>query len=777
MTTTTTLPETPSWGVGWTQNDMMEKDTVLVLDERDNVIGSASKKTSHVFNAQQPHGILHRAFSVFVFERQSSRMLLQQRAHSKITFPNVWTNTCCSHPLHGMDPNEVDTPADVADGSVRGVKHAAMRKLQHELGIDPALLDLHGFRFLTRLHYWAADTVTHGPDAPWGEHEIDYVLFYVVDKIEALPLLPHPEEVDDTRWVTLQELQTMMRDDNLLFSPWFRLIVEKWLETWWQNLDVCMRPDPQQNPYLDYQHVHLLDPPAEHCGGAGGAGPLFAGQPAKIHATPGDATKKQGAYGKVVTHQESKLVQLGRVDEVWAALTLLYVRPLRSNLDAAYIRQIFPADDLAFCDDILVHVSRSFAAVIRQLPDRLLVDILVFYLVLRALDTIEDDTTAFASPEEKIDYLLNFHRTALADPDWNLQHVGQGDERRLLQQFPQCHRVYAKLAAPSRRVVADVTARMATGMAEFVRKDLGQGTTNTEQYNRYCHFVAGLVGEGLSRLFAASGLEAGSFAGELHLSDQMGLFLQKTNIIRDYLEDYVDQRAFWPQSVWKKYAATDDLGYFAQSIGTDDGRDRALGCLNELVTDALELVPDCLTYLARLQCQEIFRFCAIPQVMAIATLDKCYHNVNVFTGVVKIRKGLSCKLLLRTNTLSQVHETFYTMAQSIRRQAQTAQRQGFVDPSHARTVRICDTILELTAPLAVPRIQSRHVRVWGAAVLGTLAWAVPHVRNRRPSTDRPGGLLVQSTLWAAAAAWYFWPIRDKSRLQPAAALQKAKSLQ
>ncbi|EEC47592.1 predicted protein, partial [Phaeodactylum tricornutum CCAP 1055/1] len=314
---------------------------------------------------------------------------------------------------------------------------------------------------------------------------------------------------------------------------------------------------------------------------------------------------------------------------------------------------------LAFCDDILVHVSRSFAAVIRQLPDRLLVDILVFYLVLRALDTIEDDTTAFASPEEKIDYLLNFHRTALADPDWNLQHVGQGDERRLLQQFPQCHRVYAKLAAPSRRVVADVTARMATGMAEFVRKDLGQGTTNTEQYNRYCHFVAGLVGEGLSRLFAASGLEAGSFAGELHLSDQMGLFLQKTNIIRDYLEDYVDQRAFWPQSVWKKYAATDDLGYFAQSIGTDDGRDRALGCLNELVTDALELVPDCLTYLARLQCQEIFRFCAIPQVMAIATLDKCYHNVNVFTGVVKIRKGLSCKLLLRTNTLSQVHETFY----------------------------------------------------------------------------------------------------------------------
>jgi|TARA_B110000971_G_C19929388_1_gene463200 farnesyl-diphosphate farnesyltransferase len=65
--------------------------------------------------------------------------------------------------------------------------------------------------------------------------------------------------------------------------------------------------------------------------------------------------------------------------------------------------------------------------------------------------------------------------------------------------------------------------------------------------------VAGLVGEGLSRLFASSSLERPSLAAELHLSDQMGLFLQKTNIIRDYLEDYVDGRAFWPKEVWEKY--------------------------------------------------------------------------------------------------------------------------------------------------------------------------------------------------------------------------------
>eukprot|EP00986_Skeletonema_menzelii_P007630 scaffold3004_cov51-Skeletonema_menzelii.AAC.1 len=61
----------------------------------------------------------------------------------------------------------------------------------------------------------------------------------------------------------------------------------------------------------------------------------------------------------------------------------------------------------------------------------------------------------------------------------------------------------------------------------------------------------------------------------------MGLFLQKTNIIRDYLEDYVDGRAFWPQSVWKKYSASGDLGYFANPE-TSEHETAALNCLDEL---------------------------------------------------------------------------------------------------------------------------------------------------------------------------------------------------
>ncbi len=71
------------------QNDFMEKDTVLVLDNEDNIIESESKKASHIFNPEQPRAVLHRTFSVFLFDESTNELLLQQRAASKITFPSV----------------------------------------------------------------------------------------------------------------------------------------------------------------------------------------------------------------------------------------------------------------------------------------------------------------------------------------------------------------------------------------------------------------------------------------------------------------------------------------------------------------------------------------------------------------------------------------------------------------------------------------------------------------------------------------------------------------
>merc|ERR1711935_303829 len=212
-----------------TQEDFMLRDKCILLDAEDNVIGFDDKYETHIFCPERPRGKLHRAFSVFLFD-QDNNMLLQQRAASKITFPNVWTNTCCSHPLSGLSPTEVDGPDDLRRGadSVPGVKRAAVRKLLHELGIPAEQVPVDKFKFLTRLHYWASDAVTHGPDAIWGEHEIDYILLIKTDARVSLDNV-NVEEVSDTKYVSREECVQMLKNDDLLWSPWCRVIAEQFL--------------------------------------------------------------------------------------------------------------------------------------------------------------------------------------------------------------------------------------------------------------------------------------------------------------------------------------------------------------------------------------------------------------------------------------------------------------------------------------------------------------------------------------------------------------------
>ena len=99
-------------------------------------------------------------------------------------------------------------------------------------------------------------------------------------------------------------------------------------------------------------------------------------------------------------------------------------------------------------------------------------------------------------------------------------------------------------------------------MADYAHKAATTGSIYLEkvsEYDLYCHYVAGLVGEGLSRLFAASGKEASYIGTQLELSNSMGLLLQKTNIIRDFREDVDDKRFFWPREIWgdAKYVFTE----------------------------------------------------------------------------------------------------------------------------------------------------------------------------------------------------------------------------
>lgn len=200
----------------------------IVLDYNDQAVGAGTKKTCHLMtNIDQ--GLLHRAFSVFLFNA-SGKLLLQQRADEKITFPGLWTNTCCSHPL--CVPLELGT-GSLLESAVGGAKIAARRKLEHELGIDPNDSPLDAFEFLTRIHYKSAST--NGEDAgTWGEHEIDYIL--IIQTANDLKINPNPNEIKDFRYVDANELKAMLADKSLLFTPWFKLICETYLFEWWQNL-------------------------------------------------------------------------------------------------------------------------------------------------------------------------------------------------------------------------------------------------------------------------------------------------------------------------------------------------------------------------------------------------------------------------------------------------------------------------------------------------------------------------------------------------------------
>ena len=184
------------------------------------------------------NGLLHRAFSVFLFDPTNHRLLLQQRASEKITFPDMWTNTCCSHPL-GV-PGET---GDDLDSSVMGVKRAAQRKLGHELGIEREQVPVEKFNFLTRIHYLAPS------DGKWGEHEIDYILFVIAD----VKLEPNLNEVQATRYVSANDLKAMFEDQNLKFTPWFKLICESMLFEWWEKLNAG-----GLEKYLDEKHIRRM---------------------------------------------------------------------------------------------------------------------------------------------------------------------------------------------------------------------------------------------------------------------------------------------------------------------------------------------------------------------------------------------------------------------------------------------------------------------------------------------------------------------------------------
>nr|ADE05305.1 isopentenyl pyrophosphate isomerase [Curcuma wenyujin] len=205
------------------QRRLMFEDECILVDENDVVIGHESKYNCHLVEKIESLNLLHRAFSVFLFNSKYE-LLLQQRSETKVTFPLVWTNTCCSHPLY--------RESELIQENYLGVRNAAQRKLLDELGIPAEDIPVDEFIPLGRMLYKAPS------DGKWGEHEVDYLLFIVRD----VKLLPNPDEVADVKYVNRDQLKELLRkadagEEGVKLSPWFRLVVDNFLMEWWARVE------------------------------------------------------------------------------------------------------------------------------------------------------------------------------------------------------------------------------------------------------------------------------------------------------------------------------------------------------------------------------------------------------------------------------------------------------------------------------------------------------------------------------------------------------------
>ena len=164
----------------------MTKKEIILVDENDNEIGTGEKLKIH------RDGKLHRAFSILIFNSKGE-ILIQQRAATKYHSPNLWSNTCCSHPK----PNET-------------LKKAVKRRLKEEMRIKSDLNEIFSFIYKVNLGNLI-------------EHEFNHVF---IGRFEGNPR-PNKEEVKDWKWVNLKELQKDLKENPEKYAYWFRIILDK----------------------------------------------------------------------------------------------------------------------------------------------------------------------------------------------------------------------------------------------------------------------------------------------------------------------------------------------------------------------------------------------------------------------------------------------------------------------------------------------------------------------------------------------------------------------
>ncbi|KAL1501732.1 hypothetical protein ABEB36_007008 [Hypothenemus hampei] len=208
---------------------LLLNEKCFLVNENDVIIGEATKKECHLV-ANNGNIKLHRAFSVFLFNSKNE-LLIQKRSAAKITYPNRYTNTCCSHPLS-------EIPSEKEDINFLGIKRAAQRRLNYELGIPKEDIPLETIHFLKRIHYKDAG------DGTYGEHEIDYILFIQRD----VRLKVNPNEISEAFYIHIDDIHNFVEDNIGKLTPWFHLIYTSGLMmNWWKNLkNLCQFNDDKE---------------------------------------------------------------------------------------------------------------------------------------------------------------------------------------------------------------------------------------------------------------------------------------------------------------------------------------------------------------------------------------------------------------------------------------------------------------------------------------------------------------------------------------------------
>ena len=188
------------------------------------------------------------------------------------------------------------------------------------------------------------------------------------------------------------------------------------------------------------------------------------------------------------------------------------------------------------CYELLNLTSRSFAAVIKELHPELRDVIMIFYLVLRALDTIEDDMTL--DTKLKMNLLREFDQK-LDLQEWSFDGNGPDEkDRAVLVDFNYILYEYHALKPEYQKVIKEVTKEMGNGMADYIIDENFNlnGVETIKDYDKYCHYVAGLVGVGLTQLIVIAGFAPKSLYedekdAELPLYESMGCLLYTSRCV------------------------------------------------------------------------------------------------------------------------------------------------------------------------------------------------------------------------------------------------------